>query len=77
LSDDCGLWNPNFRFLRSPIPLLAIRYLVETDAPFVITNLLLIPTYIAKFPIAGPGHLFKMLTRKKMSARTQSKEPRP
>ncbi|MDF5725179.1 MAG: hypothetical protein PUP91_32960 [Rhizonema sp. PD37] len=30
-----GLHNPNFRPLRSPIPLLAIRYMVEVDLPFL------------------------------------------
>lgn len=31
-----GLHNPNFRPLRSPIPLLAIRYMVEIDLPFLL-----------------------------------------
>ena len=31
-----GLHNPNFRPLRSPIPLLAIRYMVEVDLPFLV-----------------------------------------
>jgi len=30
-----GLRNPNFRPLRSPIPSLAIRHMVETDLPFL------------------------------------------
>jgi hypothetical protein len=30
-----GLHNQNFRSLRSPIPLLAIRYMVEADLPFL------------------------------------------
>ncbi|TQM85252.1 hypothetical protein FHX81_7730 [Saccharothrix saharensis] len=30
-----GLWNPDFRPLRSPVPLLAIRSLVPTDFPFL------------------------------------------
>ncbi len=30
-----GLHNPNFRPLRSPIPLLAIRHMVESDLPFL------------------------------------------
>lgn len=30
-----GLHNPNFRPLRSPIPILAIRFMVESDLPFV------------------------------------------
>ncbi|MBG1267957.1 DUF6875 domain-containing protein [Nostoc sp. WHI] len=30
-----GLHNPNFRPLRSPIPLIAIRFMVEADLPFL------------------------------------------
>ncbi|MGQ0837733.1 DUF6875 domain-containing protein [Actinokineospora sp.] len=30
-----GLWNPDFRPLRSPVPLLAIRHMVPTDFPFL------------------------------------------
>ena len=30
-----GLWNPEFRPLRSPVPMLAIRSLVPTDFPFL------------------------------------------
>ncbi|MDZ8189965.1 MAG: hypothetical protein RMX96_34660 [Nostoc sp. ChiSLP02] len=34
-NESSGLHNPNFRPLRSPIPLLAIRYMVEADLPFI------------------------------------------
>ncbi|MHC0062394.1 DUF6875 domain-containing protein [Nostoc sp. UIC 10890] len=34
-NDSPGLHNPNFRPLRSPIPLLAIRFMVEADLPFL------------------------------------------
>lgn len=30
-----GLWNPDFRPLKAPLPLLVVRRLVETDAPFI------------------------------------------
>ncbi|MFI6725660.1 DUF6875 domain-containing protein [Streptomyces atratus] len=30
-----GLWNPEFRPLKSPVPLLAIRHMVPTDLPFL------------------------------------------
>ena len=33
-----GLHNPHFRPLRSPIPILAIRYLVESDLPFLVST---------------------------------------
>jgi hypothetical protein len=35
MSDQGGLHNPGFRPLRSPIPLLAIRYMVGSDLPFL------------------------------------------
>jgi hypothetical protein len=38
-----GLRNPDFRPLRSPIPMLAIRHMVESDLPFLIRQ-----TYPAK-----------------------------
>jgi len=34
-----GLRNPDFRPLRSPIPMLAIRHMVETDLPFLTRSL--------------------------------------
>jgi hypothetical protein len=34
-SEQGGLHNPGFRPLRSPIPLLAIRYMVDSDLPFL------------------------------------------
>lgn len=67
-SDDPGLWNPDFRPLRSPIPLLAIRHLVENDAPFVIAHPMLVPTYIAKFPMAAPGRLLATLARRRAAS---------
>ena len=30
-----GLWNPDFRPLDSPLPMLAIRHMVESDLPFL------------------------------------------
>jgi hypothetical protein len=30
-----GLWNPEFRPLSSPVPLLAVRHMVPTDFPFL------------------------------------------
>lgn len=34
-SDQGGLHNPDFRPLRSPVPLLAIRFMVGSDLPFL------------------------------------------
>jgi hypothetical protein len=60
-SGDKGLLNPEFRPLRSPLPLLAIRMLVENDAPFVLRNPLLAPIYLLKFPLTGPGKIWSAL----------------
>ncbi len=40
-----GLRNSNFRPLQSPVPLLAIRYMVETDWPFLAGDALLENAY--------------------------------
>jgi hypothetical protein len=59
-SADRGLWNPDFRPLRSPIPLLAIRHLVENDAAFAARHPLLIPAYVCKYPLAGCKRLLAL-----------------
>ena len=62
-AEDRGLINPEFRPLRSPLPLLAIRSLVEADAPFVVRNPRLAPIYLWSFPRSGPGRLWQCLRR--------------
>lgn len=57
-SEDPGLWNPEFRPLRSPLPVLAIRHMVEQDAPFAAKHPLLAIPYLLKFPISGTRRLF-------------------
>jgi hypothetical protein len=59
-----GLWNPDFRPLRSPIPVLAIRHLVANDAPFAARHPLLVPTYVAKYPLAGSKKLLALFARR-------------
>jgi hypothetical protein len=58
---DKGLINPEFRPMRSPVPLVAIRMLVENDAPFVVRNPLLAPIYLMKFPLTGARKLWSAL----------------
>jgi hypothetical protein len=60
-ADAPGLWNPDFRPLRSPIPLIAFRALVEQDAPFVTRHPLLAPSYLRAFPIRGSRRLIARL----------------
>ncbi len=57
-TDAPGLWNKDFRPLRSPLPVMAIRQLVVQDAPFVVRHPLLLPTYLRKFPLGGARRLF-------------------
>jgi hypothetical protein len=56
-ADAPGLWNPDFRPLRSPIPILALRSLVVEDAAFVMRHPLLAPAYLFNFPLAGSRQL--------------------
>jgi acetyl esterase/lipase len=56
-SDAPGLWNPKFRPLRAPLPVLAIRHMVEHDAPFAARHPLLLLPYLARFPLVGAKRL--------------------
>jgi hypothetical protein len=60
-SDAPGLWNPDFRPLRSPLPVLAIRHLVEHDAPFAVRHPLLLLPYLAHFRLTGARRLIQHL----------------
>ncbi len=57
-SDAPGLWNPDFRPLRAPLPVLAIRHLVEQDAPFAARHPLLMVPFLIKFRLAGAKRLW-------------------
>jgi len=57
-SEAPGLWNPAFRPLRAPMPVLAIRHLVEQDAPFAARHPLLMVPYLLKFRLAGARRLY-------------------
>jgi hypothetical protein len=60
-SDAPGLWNPDFRPLRAPLPVLAIRHMVEHDAPFAARHPLLLLPYLARFPLVGAKRLIAHL----------------
>jgi hypothetical protein len=57
-SEAPGLWNQAFRPLRAPMPVLAIRQLVEQDAPFAARHPLLLVPYLLKFRTAAARRLF-------------------
>lgn len=52
--DEPGIRNPDFRPLRSPIPLLAIRHMVSSDLPFLTARADWIAEYLKKFGSAAP-----------------------
>lgn len=56
-SEDPGLWNKDFRPLRSPMPVLAVRHMVEQDAPFAALHPALMLAYLARFPFKGGRRL--------------------
>ena len=59
-----GLWNKDFRALRAPLPLVAIRPLVAADFAFVLRHPLLAPAYFCNFPLAGARRLAELTMRK-------------
>lgn len=57
-SDAHGLWNPDFRPMRAPMPLLSTRFLTEHDAVFAHKHRLLTASYLLRF---GPGGAKRLL----------------
>ncbi|KND59497.1 hypothetical protein BVER_01368 [Candidatus Burkholderia verschuerenii] len=55
--DEPGLWNPDFRPLRTPVPLLAIRNMVPTDVAFLYHDASYLRTYLDKFGSRGSSAL--------------------
>lgn len=55
--DEPGIWNPGFRPLRSPVPLLAIRPMVRTDAPFLVKDAGSLSAYLERFGDDVPPRL--------------------
>src|SRR5688572_27398094 len=53
-----GLWNPDFRPLRSPMPAIALRCMVEQDAPFIATHSQQWAPYLIKFGLPGARRIF-------------------
>jgi hypothetical protein len=55
--EEPGLWNQHFRPLRSSVPLLAIRSMVRTDAPFLTKDPDSLAAYLERFGDAVPNRL--------------------
>ncbi|MFI6481997.1 DUF6875 domain-containing protein [Nonomuraea sp. NPDC050663] len=52
-----GLWNPGFRALHAPVPMLVIRHMVATDLPFLAGDPAHLEAYQARFGDQIPGRL--------------------
>ncbi len=60
--DEPGLWNEEFRPLRSPVPLLAIRYMVANDLPFLTREKRYVEAYLAQWQHAVPRKYRQWIT---------------
>jgi prolyl-tRNA editing enzyme YbaK/EbsC (Cys-tRNA(Pro) deacylase) len=58
-----GLWNPEFRPLASPVPMLVIRHMVPTDFGFLRHDRNLVSTYLERFEHQIPAHIREEVVR--------------
>jgi hypothetical protein len=75
-SEDEGLWNRDFRPMRAPIPLLAVRHLVRNDAPFALRHPVLLASYLCRYSAAAPRHLLANFVKQR-ARRDERVERRP
>jgi hypothetical protein len=75
-SEDEGLWNRDFRPMRAPIPLLAVRHLVRNDAPFAVRHPALLASYLCRYSAAAPRHLLANFAKQR-ARRDERPERRP
>lgn len=61
LCEQGGLWNDDFRPLRAPIPLLAIRRMVASDLPFLLGSASHLSAYLDRFAPGIPSHVRRLL----------------
>ncbi len=59
--EQSGLWNENFRPLKAPIPLLAMRQMVSSDLPFLLDSASHLSAYLNRFAPDIPGHVRRLL----------------
>ncbi len=63
LNDTPGLYSPQYRPLRSPVPALGIRSLVVQDVPFILDSDRWIRAYLAHFGHAGCQEIRAVVAR--------------
>jgi Domain of unknown function (DUF6875) len=71
--EQSGLWNEDFRPLKAPIPLLAIRQMVSSDLPFLLDSASHLSAYLNRFAPEIPGHVRRLLVAR--IAKTTDQEP--
>jgi hypothetical protein len=59
--EQSGLWNEDFRPLKAPIPLLAIRRMVASDLPFLLDSASHLSAYLNRFAPDIPSHVRRLL----------------
>ena len=59
--EQTGLWNDDFRPLRAPIPVLAIRQMVGSDLPFLLESAEHLSAYLDRFASGIPRHVRRLL----------------
>lgn len=62
--DQPGLWNDEFKALRAPVPLLAIRKLVVFDLPFLVDNTAHAESYLRRFAPDIPPRIRDQLVKR-------------
>lgn len=67
--EQSGLWNGDFRPLKAPTPLLAIRQMVASDLPFLVGAAL--SAYFDRFAPDIPSHIRRLLVLTIMNATDQ------
>ncbi|MDP9864188.1 MULTISPECIES: DUF6875 domain-containing protein [Streptosporangium] len=65
---EAGLWNEEFRPLRSPIPLLAIRTMLGLDLPFLWDETSNLDSYLERFAPLIPGRVRSQLVSRMASS---------
>lgn len=72
--EEPGLWNQDFRALQAPLPLLAIRYMVPSDLPFLVGEARHVDAYLARFAAGIPTRVRTQLAE--LIARPLARQPR-